>query len=192
MGLPYIEPCARYVTVRSLVSVSHHHALLRPDDLNLIKATLRLVHGRLSNAVTFGGIYHGQELAISEVFGARTRALNNLMIPIGQSIGGRAAVEGRPIGAGNYYQSSMFTREFDGYVRREGLMAIHAIPVMVNRKPRGMLYTAKRDGSVIGERFLYQTVTLAQQISQEMKVRDEVDRRMQVLEIAQQAPQPEY
>lgn len=174
------------------MSVSESTAHYRPSDLNLLKASLRDVHSTRASAVTFGGIYHGHDLAISQVFGGRTRALNNLKVPVGQGIGGRAALEGRPIGAGNYYRSSLFTHEFDGFVRREGIVSIYAIPVMVDRKPRGMLYTSTRDGNYVGEGLVKDAMTLAGQIGNELKIRDEVDRRTELLGQAQQASEPEY
>lgn len=174
------------------MSVSRLPATYRPSDLNLVKASLRNVHGTRTSAVTFGGIYHGKDLAITEVFGGRTRALNNLTVPVGQGIGGQAALEGRPIGAGNYYRSSRFSHEFDGFVRKEAIYSIYAIPVMVDKQPRGMLYTSTRQGQGIGERFVQDTVSLAEQVGNEIKIRDEVDRRTQLLEHAQHLDESDY
>lgn len=166
----------------STVTNSQGQAAYRPRDLNLIKASLRCVHGARTSSVTFGGIFHGPDLAITEVFGGRTRALNNLTVPVGQGIGGRAALEGRPIGAGNYFQSSRFTHEFDSFVRKEAILSIYAMPVIVDKKPRGMLYTSTRGGDGIGEQIVEETVKVAAEISREIKIRDEVDRRAQFLE----------
>ncbi|GAA2040873.1 LuxR C-terminal-related transcriptional regulator [Yaniella flava] len=174
------------------MSVSRSQALYRPSDLNLVKSSLRNIHSSRSSAVTFGGIFHGDDLAISEVFGGRTRALNNVTVPIGQGIGGRAALEGRPIGAGNYVRSNHITHEFDGVVRREAIMSIYAIPVMVDLKPRGMIYTSTRDGNALGERIVKETATLANQIGHEIKIRDEVDRRTELLDQAQHLSEPDY
>lgn len=174
------------------MSVPDSQNLYRPSDLNLVKASLRDVHSTRGSAVTFGGIYHGKDLAITEVFGGRTRALNNLTVPVGQGIGGRAALEGRPIGAGNYFRSSKFSHEYDRFVRREALLSMYAIPIMVDRKPRGMLYTATRDGNYVGERLVKETVTLARQVGVEIKIRDEVDRRTELLTQAQQVSEPDY
>lgn len=180
------------VTAGSAVSVSVYQRAIRPNDLNLVKATLREVHKTRSNTVTFGGIYYGKDLTISEVFGGRTRALNNLTVPVGLGIGGRAALEGRPIGAANYYRSSQFSHEYDDFVRREGIVSIFAIPVMVGSKPRGMLYTSSREEHPVAERLVQDTVAYAKDIADEIKIRDEVDRRTQLLAQAQQVSEPDY
>lgn len=174
------------------MSVPRSQTQYRPSDLNLIKACLRNVHRARASAVTFGGIYHGNDLSITEVFGGRTRALNNLTVPVGQGIGGQAALEGRPIGAGNYYRSTRFTHEFDTFVSREAILSIYAIPVMVDEKPRGMVYTSARGSNGIGERFVKNAVSMANHIGQEIKIHDEVDRRSQLLEQAQSLPDPDY
>lgn len=174
------------------MSVPPSQTTYRPSDLNLLKSCIRTVHASHANAVTFGGIYHGRDLAITEVFGGRTRALNNLTVPVGQGIGGQAALEGRPIGAGNYYRSSRFTHEFDSFVSREAILSIYAIPIMVDAKPRGMVYTSVRGSNGLGERFVKDAVSLARDVGQEIKIRDEVDRRTQILEQAQQLPDLDY
>lgn len=174
------------------MSVPLFSSAIRPDDLNLVKATLRDVHKTRSNTVTFGGIYYGKDLTISEVFGGRTRALNNLTVPVGLGIGGRAALEGRPIGAANYYRSDKFSHEYDNFVRREGIVSIFAIPVMVDTKPRGMLYTSTRDEHPVAEQLVHDTVVYAKHIGDEIKIRDEVDRRTQILVQAQQLNEPDY
>lgn len=171
---------------------SRGHVVYRPNDLNLIKASLRSVHGTCTSAVTFGGIFYGNDLAITEVLGGRTRALNNLTVPVGQGIGGRAALERRPIGASNYYQSSRFTHEFDGFVRKEAIMSIYALPIVVDAKPRGMLYTSRRGDSAIGDRFVEETAKVADKVAREIKIRDEVDHRSRILEEAQYLDDTEY
>ena len=81
-----------------------------------------------------------------------TPALHNLEIPAGVGIGGRVAATRRPVGVSDYLRAKAITHEMDRPVRDEGLFSIVAVPVIVNREMRGVLYGGVHSRARLGTR----------------------------------------
>lgn len=65
--------------------------------------------------------------------GNRTDALQDLVVPEGQGIGGRVIALGSPVRVSDYVSSPRITHQFDGQVSREGFGAMVAVPVLAQR-----------------------------------------------------------
>jgi DNA-binding CsgD family transcriptional regulator len=161
--------------------------LLRPDDRELIRAWLRKVRQETLTDVCFGGVVHDDHLEISELRGARTRVLAGQKVPVGQGLGGEAMAQDRPLTVEDYVTSPSITHQFDEVVSAEGLSSMAAIPVVVGQRPRAVLYAATCQAGSVGDRVIHGMVATGRAIGQELHVRDEVDRRVSMLGLAESA-----
>ncbi|MEV7676193.1 helix-turn-helix transcriptional regulator [Streptomyces sp. NPDC088752] len=125
--------------------------------------------------VVFGGLLHETRgLRIGELNGAATPALHGLAISAGSGLGGKCLALGRPCAVTDYRSARHITHEYDGPVSAEGLRSVIAVPVVVRRKVRGVLYGALRDALPVGERVFDAAVAAARDVEQALAVRDEV------------------
>ncbi|MFE5481633.1 LuxR C-terminal-related transcriptional regulator [Streptomyces sp. NPDC056527] len=125
--------------------------------------------------VVFGGLLHeGRPLRISELNGAVTPALHGLAISAGSGLGGKCLALARPCAVVDYASARHITHEYDVPVSAEGLRSVIAVPVVVRRKVRGVLYGALRDSLPLGERVADAAVAAARDLEQALAVRDEV------------------
>ncbi|WP_432127185.1 response regulator transcription factor [Streptomyces sp. bgisy082] len=125
--------------------------------------------------VVFGGLTHETRgLRIGELNGAVTPALHGLAISAGSGLGGKCLALGRPCAVTDYPSARHITHEYDGPVSAEGLRSVIAVPVVVRRKVRGVLYGALRDALPVGERIFDAAVAAARDVEQALAVRDEV------------------
>ncbi|MFF6867961.1 LuxR C-terminal-related transcriptional regulator [Streptomyces sp. NPDC012450] len=125
--------------------------------------------------VVFGGLLHETRgLRIGELSGAVTPALRGLAISAGSGLGGKCLALGRPCAVTDYPSARHITHEYDRPVSAEGLRSVIAVPVVVRRKVRGVLYGALRDALPVGERVFDAAVAAARDVEQALAVRDEV------------------
>ncbi|MFB7514784.1 response regulator transcription factor [Streptomyces sp. NPDC056144] len=125
--------------------------------------------------VVFGGLLHeGLSMRIAEMSGAVTPALHGLTISAGSGLGGKCLALSRPCAVTDYPSARHITHEYDLPVSAEGLRSVIAVPVVVRRKVRGVLYGALRESLPIGERVFDAAVAAARDVEQALAVRDEV------------------
>ena len=125
--------------------------------------------------VVFGGLFQdGRVLRIAELNGAVTPALHGLAISAGSGLGGKCLALSRPCAVTDYPSARHITHEYDVPVSAEGLRSVIAVPVVVRRKVRGVMYGALRDALPIGERVFDAAVAAARDVEQALAVRDEV------------------
>ncbi|WP_069161770.1 helix-turn-helix transcriptional regulator [Nocardia altamirensis] len=158
-------------------------ALLRPRDGDALRAEIRWVASMAGVPVTFGGEVHGNALLLSEFVGTRTNGLRGLSVLRASGLGGRVMDSGRPASVTDYVNTSAITHHYDGPVSGEGLRSIVAVPVLVDQCSRAVLYAATRGGSPLGDRTADLVVQAARRLATEITIRDEVDRRLRLLEI---------
>lgn len=156
--------------------------LLRPRDADAVRAELRQMAGETGLPLTFGGEVHGDTLLLSEFFGTRTGAMRGLAVRPSAGLGGATMVARRPISVADYRRASAITHDYDGPVLSEGIRSILAVPVVVDGQARAVLYGAYRQSAPIGDRTAAAMVASARRLSEELRVRDEVDRRMRMRE----------
>ncbi|MEV5977384.1 helix-turn-helix transcriptional regulator [Streptomyces sp. NPDC052114] len=137
-------------------------------------ALLRLRRGT-GLPVAFGGLLEGsRQVRIGELSGTGTCALSGLAISSGNGLGGKAVALSRPCAVTDYHVSRHISHEYDAAVAAEGLRSVLAVPVVVRRRVRGVLYGALRAAQPLGDRTLAAAVAAARDVEQSLVVRDEV------------------
>nr|WP_203687608.1 helix-turn-helix transcriptional regulator [Streptomyces sp. SID14515] len=127
--------------------------------------------------VVFGGLLSDARHArIAELNGAQTSALRGLVISAGSGLGGKAIALSRPCAVTDYASSRHISHEYDAAVAAEGLRSVVAVPVVVRRAVRGVLYGALRTPVTLGDRTFDAVVAAARDVEQSLAVRDEVRR----------------
>ncbi|WP_217207381.1 response regulator transcription factor [Streptomyces sp. AC550_RSS872] len=126
--------------------------------------------------VAFGGMVEPgrPRMRISELNGTATGSLSRLAVTAGNGLGGKAVALARPCAVTDYSVSRQITHEYDAAVATEGLRSVLAIPVVVRRRVRGVLYGALRTAQPLGDRTLTAAVDAARDVEQALVVRDEV------------------
>ncbi|MFD5073168.1 response regulator transcription factor [Streptomyces sp. NPDC058371] len=125
--------------------------------------------------VAFGGLVEpgrGQ-VRISELSGTATAALSALAVSSGNGLGGKAVALARPCAVTDYSSSRQISHEYDVAVATEGLCSVLAVPVVVRRRVRAVLYGALRTAQPLGDRTLTAAVQAARDVEQALVVRDE-------------------
>ncbi|MFH9070531.1 helix-turn-helix transcriptional regulator [Streptomyces alboflavus] len=139
-------------------------------------ALLRLRRGT-GLPVAFGGLVTGADgtarVRIAELSGTATHSLNGLAIHVGTGLGGKAVALARPCAVADYGASRQISHEYDTAVALEGLRAVLAVPLVVRRRVRGLLYGALRTAQPLGDRALAAAVAAARDLEQALVVRDE-------------------
>ncbi|MFJ5918421.1 response regulator transcription factor [Streptomyces ardesiacus] len=127
--------------------------------------------------VAFGGLVESgqRQVRISELSGTATGALSALAVTSGNGLGGRAVALSRPCAVTDYSVSRQISHEYDLPVAAEGLRSVLAVPVVVRRRVRGVLYGALRTAQPLGDRTLGAAVAAARDAEQALVLRDEAD-----------------
>ncbi|WP_069462492.1 helix-turn-helix transcriptional regulator [Actinacidiphila rubida] len=137
--------------------------------------------------VAFGGLVpvtaaQGQQQApgrvfrITELSGTGTDSLRGLAITTGNGLGGKALAMARPYAVTDYRSSRVISHEYDAAVAAEGLRSVLAVPIVVHRRVRGVLYGALRQPYVLGDRPLSVAQDAVRELEQALAVRDEAHR----------------
>jgi len=158
------------------------HSLLRPRDTDAVRAELRWVAAEAGVPVLFGGEVDGDALLLSEFVGTRTGLLRGLVVRASSGLGGASMVAGRPLSVADYRNASTITHDYDAPVLSEGIRSVLAVPVIVDGLPRAMLYGAYRSGAPFGGRAADLMVNSSHRLANELRIRDEVDRRLRLRE----------
>jgi DNA-binding CsgD family transcriptional regulator len=125
--------------------------------------------------VAFGGLVDSgrPQIRISELSGTTTAALRSLAVTSGNGLGGKAVALARPCAVTDYSSSRQISHEYDVPVAAEGIRSVLAVPVVVRRRVRGVLYGALRSAQPLGDRALGAAVSVARDVEQALVVRDE-------------------
>ncbi|MFF0089895.1 response regulator transcription factor [Streptomyces canus] len=125
--------------------------------------------------VAFGGLVEPDRsrIRISELSGTATTSLLALAVTSGNGLGGKAVALARPCAVADYSMSRQISHEYDAAVAAEGLRSVLAVPVVVRRRVRGVLYGALRDARPLGDRTLTAAVDAARDVEQALVLADE-------------------
>ncbi|MCH0566017.1 MULTISPECIES: helix-turn-helix transcriptional regulator [unclassified Streptomyces] len=125
--------------------------------------------------VAFGGLVDPgrRQMRISELSGNVTAALRALAVASGSGLGGKAVALARPYAVTDYSSSRQISHEYDAAVAEEGLRSVLAVPVVVRRRVRGVLYGALRTAQPLGDRTLSEAVAAARDVEQALVAREE-------------------
>ncbi|MEV1045554.1 helix-turn-helix transcriptional regulator [Streptomyces sp. NPDC049916] len=148
-----------------------------PVDAVEMQAALARLRRTSGLPVVFGGLLSDARHArIAELNGAQTSALRGLVISAGSGLGGKAIALSRPCAVTDYASSRHISHEYDSAVAAEGLRSVVAVPVVVRRSVRGVLYGALRTPVTLGDRTFDAVVAAARDVEQALAVRDEARR----------------
>ncbi|WP_020098919.1 LuxR C-terminal-related transcriptional regulator [Mycobacterium sp. 360MFTsu5.1] len=159
-------------------------SLLRPRDTDAVRAELRRLGSEGAVPVMFGGEVHDDTLLITEFYGTRGGGLRGLTVRSTCGLGGASMVSGQPLAVADYRHAPSITHDYDMPVLSEGIRSVLAVPVVVDGRARAVLYGAYRSSAPFGGRAVDLIMASAQRLSDELTIRDEVDRRLRL----QQAP----
>ncbi|HLR85333.1 MAG TPA: LuxR C-terminal-related transcriptional regulator [Nocardioidaceae bacterium] len=161
---------------------------MRPNDGDALRSRLRDLRGATGLPVVFGGVADAQMLVLTQQLGTRTKGLLNLRVEPSCGLGGRAFVEQKPGTVDDYASARSITHDYDGPVVGEGLRALVAAPVVVNGRTRAMVYGAIRERVRLGQRVVDVVRDAARGLARELDIRDEVDRRVRMLQAVRAEP----
>ncbi|MBO7934678.1 MULTISPECIES: response regulator transcription factor [Streptomyces] len=159
-----------------------------PAGTAQIRGALARLRRATGLPVAFGGLVEPgrHRMRISEFSGAATLALSGLAVTSGNGLGGKAVALARPYAVTDYSRSRRISHEYDAAVAEEGLRSVLAVPVVVRRRVRGVLYGALRTAQPLGDRTLNAAVGVARDVEQALVAGDEV----RELLTAARPPQP--
>src|SRR5690606_1604984 len=113
------------------------------------------------------------------------RRLRGMRVLPRLGLGGRAMMESRPRLTGDYGSSRQITHDYDQQILGEGIASLLAVPVLVGGRTRAVLYGGARRAAGIGDGFARPALSIAAELGNELRIRDEVRRRL-----ASMAPEP--
>ena len=143
------------------------------DDVGAVRTAVLTLHRTTGLPMVFGGALSGQaRLRITELVGNTTDSLSGLVVRQGNGLGGKAMAMGRPAWVSNYPCSAAISHDYDKPVGREGLLSIVAVPIVVRRRVRGVLYGALREPLGLADRVVGAAVEVARDLEQDIAVRD--------------------
>lgn len=148
-------------------------ALLRMRRSGLVPVAFG---GLVTGAAGPPGGYGARQFRISELSGTDTESLRGLTIATGNGLGGKTLAMGRPCAVTDYGASRVISHEYDTAVAAEGLRSVLAVPIVVRRRVRGVLYGALRQPFALGDRPLTVALDAVRELEQALAVRDEAQR----------------
>ena len=156
------------------------------DDTAAVRTAVLSLQRATGLPMVFGGALSAPDrMRISELVGNTTGSLDGLVVRRNFGLGGKAMALGRPVWVSDYPRASTISHDYDGPVGAEGLLSIVAVPIVVRRRVRGVLYGALREPLSIADRVMAMAVQAARDAEQDLAVQDEAE---QALARAAQAP----
>jgi LuxR family transcriptional regulator, regulator of acetate metabolism len=154
----------------------------RDDDVELFARAVRDLPARTGFPVAFGGPGSADgAIHITTIAGGATGSLEGLVVAPDRGLGGRALTERRPRLTMDYRTAKGITHDYDRAVLGEGISTLFAVPVFTDGTARGVIYCGSRAETPAGDRVTAQALSLADEIAAELRVRDEVRRRLALM-----------
>ncbi len=148
------------------------------SETELVARAVRELSQRTRFPVAFGGLIDEGVVSVTSIVGNRTRSLDGLRVRPERGLGGRAMMELRPRMTNDYGSSRQITHDYDVFVLGEGLNTLLDLPIIVAGRPRGVLYAGAWDRTPVGGVTTAPAMQIAQSVADELRIRDEVDRRL--------------
>ncbi|WP_426181424.1 LuxR C-terminal-related transcriptional regulator [Microbacterium sp. TWP3-1-2b2] len=147
-------------------------------EADVVAHAVRELSRRTRFPVAFGGLIEDGVVSVTSIVGNRTRSLEGLSVRPERGLGGRAMTELRPRMTSDYGASRQITHDYDGFILGEGLRTLLAIPIVVGGRSRGVLYAGAWQETPVGGVSTAPAMNVAESVASELRVRDEVERRM--------------
>lgn len=142
--------------------------------------------------LAFGGLEYAGTTTVTALAGHRTGSLYGLQVRITRGLGGRAMSEARPRLTTNYARSSLITHDYDTEIGAEDIVALLAMPVIVDGHVRAVLYGGNRADSTPQSACMNAGIQVARELATEIRVQDEVARRVSTRATAALAGPPRF
>lgn len=147
------------------------------DDDEAIRAALTSLKTATGIPVTmYGTLLPDNRLQLTHWIGLRTPALQNLIIEPGAGVGGRVVTTRRAVGVSDYVRANLITHEHDKAIQDESLHSIVAVPVIVQREIRGVLYAGVHSPVRLGDKVIEEVTMTARTLEQDLAVNSSLRR----------------
>lgn len=151
----------------------------RPRDRDLAKQLVRELRRDADLPVVFLGMGGQSGVTIGEGIGLRTDGVRGVTVVPGEGLGGRVLRDRRPAVVADYEAARTITDSYRLQVHNEGLGPVMAVPILSTiGETRMVLYGAHREQFEFGDRIRAVAMRLASKAGTELRIRDEVDRRI--------------
>ena len=141
------------------------------DDDEAIRSALTTLKNSTSIPVTmYATLLADNRLQITQWVGLRTPALQNLIMEPGTGVGGRVVSTRRPGGVPDYVRANIISHENDQVMQDEGLHSLLAVPVIVRREIRGVLYVGVHSPVRLGDKVIEEVTMTARCLEQDFAV----------------------
>ena len=141
------------------------------DDDDAIRAALTALKTATGIPVAmYGTLLPDSRLQITQWIGLRTPALQDLVLDTGSGVGGRVVSTRRAVGVSDYTRAAVISHECDKQIQDEGLHSVVAVPVIVLRDIRGVLYVGVHSPVRLGEKVIEEVAMTARTLEQELAV----------------------
>lgn len=147
------------------------------DRVLALDGTARLIRDVAGADAGFVGDIEGPGRAVIRwLAGNRTDALRDIVVPIGQGIGGRVLALGAPVRVSDYISSSTITHQFDSMVAQESLGAMLAVPIVGGAPGRpetiAVAYAALRGRGEFGDAAVETLQSIAADAARALRLAD--------------------
>ncbi|MCK0516948.1 MULTISPECIES: helix-turn-helix transcriptional regulator [Actinomycetes] len=171
--------------------MSPDNSVLRPSDRELVRATSARLRKTAGIPVVFAGLRDRDVIQVTESVGHQTAALRTITVTPERGLGGLTWLNKRAKMVRDYGSASEITHDFDDQILGEGITDLAAAPIVVDGAVRGLLYGGWRGGGgLLGEHAMDALSLEAGRIGTELRIRDEVDRRVAAIAAREQAQRP--
>jgi LuxR family transcriptional regulator, regulator of acetate metabolism len=148
------------------------------SDARICRA-LAVVRETAGVSLAFGGpVSNGQQVQLTLFSGHTTGALRGIALDFGRGLGGKAVALRRPLAVNDYIATDRISHDYDRIIAAEGLRAMIAAPVVVDRTVRAVLYGAIHEALPLGDRAIRTVTDAARGLEQKLAVDEEVARRL--------------
>lgn len=153
---------------------------LRRDDLDLLRAAAARLRRERDVPLVFGGLRDESGVPVTLTLGEVTHDLASITIKPSRGLGGRTWISRRPAFVRDYGTSEDITHEYDRQILGERVTFLAVVPLVVRDEVRGLLYAGTRGAEQLSDAALEGLVVESRKVSDEMAIRDEVDRRVRL------------
>ena len=162
-----------------------------PYDGSRIAQTLASFRTASGLDLAFGGPVRGDGTAIdiTATCGAKGVSLRGLRVVNGEGLGGKTLQTRQPGSVDHYYTARGITHLYDTAVAQEQIQTVAALPILVDRAPRMLIYLASRSRLGLGGVWFDALRPLIRTLEREILIDDEVRNRLSRLAPAP-APSP--
>ncbi|SDJ83312.1 regulatory protein, luxR family [Nocardioides sp. YR527] len=151
-----------------------------PYDGSRIAQTLASFRSASGLDLAFGGPVRGDGTAIdiTATCGAKGVSLRGLRVVNGEGLGGKTLQTRQPGSVDHYYTARGITHLYDTAVAQEQIQTVAALPILVDRAPRMLIYLASRSRLGLGGVWFDSLRPLIRTLEREILIDDEVRNRL--------------